>query len=74
MNRLKRAEIVDKAGDLWCRMMHNAAMWPIHGFYECRSCGRRHPITWAGEQSQSNNSIRVSSSSTTVLLEKPSMS
>ncbi len=23
-------------------------MWPIHGRYECRTCGRRYPVEWAG--------------------------
>ena len=32
-----------KIADLWCRLMHTAPMWPSHGQYECRTCGRRHP-------------------------------
>lgn len=28
-------------GTFWCLLMHDAPMWPIHGAYECRSCGRR---------------------------------
>jgi hypothetical protein len=23
-----------------------SVMWPIHGEYECRSCGRRHSVPW----------------------------
>ena len=38
-----------KLGTLWCRLMHNAPMWPIHGSYQCRTCGRRYRIVWAGE-------------------------
>jgi hypothetical protein len=30
----------------WCRCMHEAAMWPIHGCYRCRTCHRRHPVPW----------------------------
>jgi hypothetical protein len=33
--------------DLWCTLMHNSSMWPIHGQYECRICGRRQPVAWA---------------------------
>lgn len=32
--------------DLWCNMMHDAAMWPVHGHYECRVCGRQYPVAW----------------------------
>ena len=35
-----------KIADLWCRLMHTAPMWPSHGQYECRTCGRRHPVCW----------------------------
>jgi hypothetical protein len=38
-----------KFGTLWCDLMHDAPMWPIHGEYECRICGRRYPVRWAGE-------------------------
>jgi hypothetical protein len=34
---------------VWCRLMHDAAMWPIHGIYRCRTCGQSYPIPWAGE-------------------------
>ena len=30
-------------GMAWCRMMHQSVMWPVHGQYECRICGRRYP-------------------------------
>jgi hypothetical protein len=33
--------------DLWCRVMHNSLMWPIHGQAQCRRCGRRRPVPWA---------------------------
>jgi len=33
-----------KLGGMWCDLMHNAPMWPIHGQYECPTCGRRHPV------------------------------
>ncbi len=33
-------------GTLWCEFMHDSAMWPIHGQYECRVCGRYYPVPW----------------------------
>ena len=30
-------------GDIWCSLMHESVMWPVHGRYECRTCGRRYP-------------------------------
>jgi hypothetical protein len=36
-------------GALWCAVMHDSTMWPIHGHYVCRTCGRRHPVPWAPE-------------------------
>src|SRR2546427_13226888 len=38
-----------KFGTLWCDFMHDAPMWPIHGEYECRICGRRYLVPWAGD-------------------------
>ena len=35
-----------RIGDLWCRLMHAEPMWPSHGRYECRSCGRRFQVSW----------------------------
>ena len=37
-------------GMLWCDFMHDSPMWPIHGEYECRVCGRRYPVPWAGNR------------------------
>jgi hypothetical protein len=37
-------------GALWCDFMHDAPMWPIHGEYECRICGRRYSVPWAGDR------------------------
>src|SRR5438128_5231673 len=37
-------------GALWCTFMHDSPMWPIHGEYECRVCGRRYPVPWAGDR------------------------
>src|SRR4030081_3357093 len=38
-----------KLGMLGCDFMHDAPMWPIHGEYECRICGRRYSVPWAGD-------------------------
>jgi len=35
-----------RIADFWCRLMHRAPMWPAHGQYECRTCGRRQPVCW----------------------------
>jgi len=32
--------------DLWCTLMHPAPMWPSHGYYRCRACGREYPVPW----------------------------
>jgi hypothetical protein len=31
---------------LWCMAMHRSIMWPAHGHYECRTCGREYPVAW----------------------------
>ncbi len=41
----------NKLGEVWCRLMHEQPMWPIHGRYECRVCGRQYPVVWAGNGS-----------------------
>lgn len=33
-------------GSLWCRLMHAEPMWPSHGRYECRRCGRHFQVCW----------------------------
>jgi hypothetical protein len=37
-------------GTLWCDLMHDAPMWPFRGEYECRTCGRRYHVPWAGDR------------------------
>ncbi len=41
-------ESIERFGSFWCGVMHDAPMWPIHGHYECRRCGRRRPVAWDG--------------------------
>ncbi len=35
-----------RIAELWCRLMHREPMWPSHGQYECRRCGRRYLVCW----------------------------
>ena len=32
--------------EIWCRTMHDSSMWPSHGHYQCRTCGREYPVPW----------------------------
>jgi hypothetical protein len=38
--------IAARLGFLWCGLIHNAPMWPIHGSYLCRVCFRSYHIPW----------------------------
>jgi hypothetical protein len=31
-----------RIGTIWCSLTHESLMWPVHGHYECRTCGRRY--------------------------------
>jgi hypothetical protein len=33
-------------GELWCEAMHDSPTWPIHGRYQCRTCGRIYAVPW----------------------------
>jgi len=30
-------------GTIWCKLKHDSLMWPAHGRYQCRTCGRHYP-------------------------------
>jgi uncharacterized protein YbaR (Trm112 family) len=32
-----------RIGTLWCSLTHESVMWPVHGEFQCRSCGRHYP-------------------------------
>lgn len=46
-NGLRRINWFEKLGILWCKYLHAAVMWPIHGHYSCRVCHRQYPVLWA---------------------------
>lgn len=37
------SQFQSRVDTLWCSLMHEEIMWPIHGHYECRTCGRSYP-------------------------------
>jgi len=37
-----------RLADLWCRLIHPAPMWPVHGYYRCSACRRQYPVPWEG--------------------------
>ena len=34
--------IWSRIGAIWCTLTHDSLMWPAHGYYGCRTCGRRY--------------------------------
>jgi len=36
-------ELRSTIGTVWCSLTHESLMWPVHGQYQCRTCGRRYP-------------------------------
>jgi acetone carboxylase gamma subunit len=36
----------DKISELWCKIMHDRTMWPIHGRYICPDCMREYAVEW----------------------------
>ena len=45
---MQNTNLAESLGEVWCRLTHDSVMWPIHGEYECRSCGRRYGVPWDG--------------------------
>lgn len=43
----RQQTVTGKLGMLWCDLMHDSPMWPIHGQYQCRTCGRQYTVPWA---------------------------
>jgi hypothetical protein len=48
-NTKQNIDWAGKLGVVWCAVMHNSPMWPIHGEYKCRDCGTRFPVPWAAQ-------------------------
>src|SRR5581483_2119642 len=46
-----------KIAEVWCGLMHESVMWPTHGHYQCRTCGREYSVPW-----NENGSIAASNS------------
>lgn len=36
-------ELQSRIGIAWCMATHKSVMWPVHGHFQCRTCGRRYP-------------------------------
>jgi hypothetical protein len=54
-------------GAVWCYLMHDSLMWPVHGQYRCRTCGQLHPVPWVKNKVRSSDSIfRAAERSVTV--------
>ena len=45
-----RPNFFARLGAWWCRAMHDSPMWPVHGHYRCRACGRNFPVPWTAEK------------------------
>ena len=66
-----RLGITGRLGVLWCRLMHDSTMWPIHGSYRCRTCARNYAVPWA--DLGLDNPTLVPGSPATVLLQNRSI-
>ena len=42
----QRQQNIEDLGAWWCNLMHDSPMWPIHGRYECATCGRHYAVPW----------------------------
>jgi hypothetical protein len=52
---------LERLGEAWCALMHDSPMWPIHGSYECRTCGRHYPVPWSTVERASKMGNRTAS-------------
>ena len=52
----RNPDLIEKLGTAWCVLMHDSPMWPIHRYYQCRSCGRHYPIPWVADRVSSESS------------------
>lgn len=56
----------NRAGTLWCTLMHASPMWPSRGYYRCSICLRTYPVLWA-----QNGSSRASQAASACKLTVP---
>jgi hypothetical protein len=42
--------MIEKVNRIWCEIMHAEPMWPIHGRYQCRTCGLHYLVNWEQER------------------------
>lgn len=40
-------KLMETLAKVWCSLVHDSPMWPMHGRYECRVCGREYPVEWS---------------------------
>ena len=65
-----RLSMAGRLGILWCNVMHDTPTWPIHGSYQCRTCGRSYLVPWAaGEAPEQRPLIEVSRVTRGVLIQ-----
>jgi len=50
-------QVRSKMGMVWCTLAHDSVMWPVHGHYECRECGRLYPAF--AEEPAAKSAIRA---------------
>jgi hypothetical protein len=36
-------QVQSRIGTIWCSLTHESLLWPAHGHYQCRTCGRCYP-------------------------------
>ncbi len=44
---MEEEEVMRSLAAWWCWIAHDALMWPVHGRYACRVCGREFPVAWS---------------------------
>ena len=50
-------ELRSRIGAVWCTLVHESLMWPAHGHYGCRTCGRRYPAFAASKVNRAERDI-----------------
>jgi hypothetical protein len=46
----ERPTLATRVRDVWCRLFHRRVLLPIHGYYQCRRCLRRYPMSLDSER------------------------